>query len=444
MSAFDYLLINVAFLAAYSYRFDGLSTFIPNQYLQLLLFYNLAWAASAFVLDTYRLIRFTDYTKLMTDLVKILIVHLLLVAAFNGLVKTYYSRLMLIYIYSALILLIPLWRLLFIYLLRQSRIQGQLLKKAIVVGYSSEARELLRFFKDQPEQGYKVEAIIDNNFPGATVKMNQLYNFLNSNKVDEVFCSVSAFNRKQLAALVDFCENNLLRLRLLPEYKGFGYSKLKIDFYGHIPLLFLRPIPLDLTFNRFLKRSFDIVFSLFVIVFILSWLLPIIAIFIKMDSKGSVFFKQKRSGLQNEDFYCLKLRTMAKNSESDAKQAQKGDMRITKVGTFLRKTSLDELPQFFNVLMGDMSVVGPRPHMVLHTQEYSKIIDRYMVRHLIKPGITGLSQVKGFRGETEDPAKMKNRVKVDIFYMEHWSIWLDLKVIFLTVYNVFRKEENAF
>jgi exopolysaccharide biosynthesis polyprenyl glycosylphosphotransferase len=236
----------------------------------------------------------------------------------------------------------------------------------------------------------------------------------------------------------------LIRLRLIPEYKGFEYAQLKTDFLGHVPVFYLRVSPLDMPLNRWIKRIFDVVFSSIVILLVLWWLLPILGIIIKLESKGPIFFKQKRSGMNNHDFYCYKLRSMAVNRDQDEVQATKGDRRITRFGAFLRKTSLDELPQFFNVWWGDMSVVGPRPHMIAHTEQYRQLIDQYMVRHWIKPGVTGLSQVKGYRGETTDPRMMKNRIKVDVFYLEHWTFLLDLKVVLLTVYNALRGEDNAY
>ncbi len=185
-------------------------------------------------------------------------------------------------------------------------------------------------------------------------------------------------------------------------------------------------------------------FSLFVIVFLLSWLLPLLALIIKHDSAGPVFFRQRRSGLYNDSFWCLKLRTMQVNADAHQKQATRDDCRITRVGKILRRTSLDELPQFFNVLLGNMSIVGPRPHMLKHTEEYSRIIDTFMIRHLIKPGITGLSQIRGLRGETLDSFLMRNRVKVDIFYLEKWTFFLDIKIILLTIRALIRLDKNAY
>ncbi|MGJ1416658.1 exopolysaccharide biosynthesis polyprenyl glycosylphosphotransferase [Sphingobacterium multivorum] len=196
--------------------------------------------------------------------------------------------------------------------------------------------------------------------------------------------------------------------------------------------------------NRLKRRVFDLLVSGFVMLFILSWLVPIIGIIIKIQSPGPIFFKQLRSGRNNKPFYCYKFRSMVVNKDSDAKQATKNDKRITAIGKFLRKTNLDEFPQFINVFLGNMSVVGPRPHMLSHTEHYSKLIQHYMVRHFVKPGITGWAQVNGYRGETIDPNLMAKRVQHDIEYMRNWTVMLDVKIVFLTVFNMLRGEKNAY
>jgi len=205
-----------------------------------------------------------------------------------------------------------------------------------------------------------------------------------------------------------------------------------------------RTISLDESSHKIVKRIFDIFFSTAIILVLLSWLIPVLAIIIKMDSRGSVFFVQKRNGLNNREFNCFKFRSMEINELADIEQVSKNDARITRVGKFIRKTSIDELPQFINVLLGDMSVVGPRPHMVSHTNMYAERIDKFMVRHLIKPGITGLAQTKGFRGEVETDKDIINRVKYDIFYIEKWSILLDLKIIFNTIFNTLKGDKKAY
>jgi len=193
------------------------------------------------------------------------------------------------------------------------------------------------------------------------------------------------------------------------------------------------------------KRLFDICFSLFVCVFVLSWLLPILWILVKLESKGPLIFKQNREGLNGDNFICYKIRSMRMNEKSyNNIHTTKNDSRITKIGSFLRKTSMDELPQFFNVLLGDMSVVGPRPHIASLSIEYQKEVHDYLKRHIVKPGITGLAQVSGYRGEVKRKSDIKNRVRLDIFYIENWSFFLDLKIIIKTVLNVFKGEDKAY
>ena len=230
----------------------------------------------------------------------------------------------------------------------------------------------------------------------------------------------------------------------MPDTKNVIFRNFKYEYYNYIPILSLRNIPLDDSLNKLVKRLFDIIFSLLVILFVLSWLTPIIALLIKLESKGPIFFSQSRTGINNKQFFCYKFRSMTVNKESNTIQATKNDKRVTKIGKFIRKTSIDELPQFFNVFFGNMSVVGPRPHMVSHTNKYAKSVDKFMVRHFVKPGITGLAQVSGFRGEIESKTDIINRVKYDIFYIENWSLLLDFKIIFLTINNVFKGEEKAY
>jgi putative colanic acid biosynthesis UDP-glucose lipid carrier transferase len=206
----------------------------------------------------------------------------------------------------------------------------------------------------------------------------------------------------------------------------------------------MRTIPLEDSFNMLIKRIFDVLFSSIVIIFILSWLTPIIAILIKLESKGPVFFKQSRNGFNYKEFDCYKFRSMTPNKDAHLYQATRDDQRVTKIGKLIRKTSIDELPQFFNVLFGDMSVVGPRPHMVSHTNMYAKKIDKFMVRHFVKPGITGLAQTSGFRGEIETDKDIIGRVKYDIFYIENWSLLLDLKIIAKTFLNAIRGDDKAY
>jgi exopolysaccharide biosynthesis polyprenyl glycosylphosphotransferase len=217
-----------------------------------------------------------------------------------------------------------------------------------------------------------------------------------------------------------------------------------MEIMEYVPLLSIRNEPLQSASNRAVKRAFDILFSSLVMLLLYPMLYLVIGLLIKLSSPGPILFKQKRTGLYGKEFDCYKFRTMRVNKEADEKQATRDDPRTTPIGAFLRHTNLDEIPQFVNVLKGDMSVVGPRPHMLKHTEQYSKLIDKYMVRHLVKPGITGWAQITGYRGETKTLEQMEGRVKRDVWYIENWSFFLDLKIIYVTVINMFQGEKNAY
>ena len=273
--------------------------------------------------------------------------------------------------------------------------------------------------------------------------LDDLLRDLNGEKIDNIIICDSGDVEEIYRPILKKAENQMVRIFFLPGFSSFlPATSLKV--VGDVPLFKLMPEPLQIPEKAFVKRAFDILFSLFVIIFILSWLTPIIAIIIRAESKGPVFFTQLRSGLDNKPFNCIKFRSMTINKDADLKVATKNDSRVTNFGAFMRKTSIDELPQFFNVLVGDMSVVGPRPHMLSQTEIYSEITDRYMLRHMVKPGITGWAQVTGARGEIFSEKDMQRRVEKDVWYIQNWSFFLDLKIIFLTVYNIFRGDEQAY
>jgi len=337
------------------------------------------------------------------------------------------------------------WRATLFYTLRIYRKRGFNYRKIIIAGIDENAKDLSAFFSTNTEFAYRFLGFFERkNYNGHEVAhdFDELESYCKKNEIDEIFCTTSRLTSSELQGIIDFGENNLIRIKFIPGSTLLQYDPSKVEFYGQTPIVNLRTIPLDNKLNKFLKRLFDILFSIGVIVLLLSWLLPVLAILIKIGTKGPVFFLQKRSGIRNKDFKCIKLRTMVVNLQADDLQAKRNDARITKLGKFLRRYSIDELPQFFNVLFSDMAVVGPRPHMIKHTEEYASLINKYMVRHLIKPGITGLSQSKGLRGETNDTSLMRNRIKVDIFYIENWSFSLDIKIIIQTLIQIFKGNDS--
>jgi putative colanic acid biosysnthesis UDP-glucose lipid carrier transferase len=324
-------------------------------------------------------------------------------------------------------------------------------KKVVIVGAGKVGRELYHHIMANSNLGYKVEGMFDDDLNTELEGSQRLlgsvkdcFSYAVANNVSEVFCALPGNDLEKIKLLMEESDHHMIRFRLVPDLKSFFDKNVMLELYGHMPILTPRKEPLENKANEIIKRAFDVLFSSLVIVLILSWVVPIIAIIIKFDSKGPVFFKQLRSGKGNKPFYCYKFRSMSVNADSDRNQATKGDLRITRVGAILRKTSLDELPQFFNVLLGEMSVVGPRPHMLKHTQDYSILINNFMVRHFLTPGITGWAQVKGYRGETRETRAMAQRVEADIWYLENWSILLDVKIIFLTIWQVVRGSDNAY
>ncbi|HLW32788.1 MAG TPA: exopolysaccharide biosynthesis polyprenyl glycosylphosphotransferase [Aequorivita sp.] len=432
----DLFLIN--YLA---YYFFGLS--IP--YFNYLVFVTLAWFILSLRSGFYEIYRFTHVANIMSLLGKQGIVFALLVFSFFGFYNNLNVAAITIFKYIFWVMLgIGVLKFTIYYLLKKYRLHlGGNIRKVVIIGLNQKTDQLRKFFTNNPVYGYRLYKTFDMKGPNK-VSIEECMDYILKEGIDEVYSSVAEIGHQDLVKLIDFVDNNLKILKFLPDNKEIYSKKLDFTYYGVLPILSMRRIPMDEPFNKFLKRAFDIVLSLFIIVCVLSWLTPILGLFIKLESKGPVFFKQKRNGLDYKEFYCYKFRSMKPNPDADLYQISKDDERVTRVGRIIRKTSIDELPQFINVLKGEMSVVGPRPHMVSHTHMYAERIDKFMVRHFVKPGITGLAQVSGFRGEVETESDIINRVKYDIFYLENWSLFLDIKIAFQTVYNALKGEEKAY
>lgn len=270
--------------------------------------------------------------------------------------------------------------------------------------------------------------------------------FAVNNQISEIYCTLSPENSAELYQMAEEAEKHFIRFRFVPDLRKFIDRKVHVDFIDHMPILSLRSEPMEYHTAQVKKRIFDVIMSLAICVLLLSWLLPILALIIKLDSPGPVFFTQKRSGKNNKEFSCLKLRSLKAHNNADGAVAQvtKNDDRTTRVGRFLRKSNLDELPQFLNVLMGQMSIVGSRPHMLKHTVDFSTMENQYMVRHLSKPGVTGWAQIHGHRGEIKQPGQLRQRLEHDIWYIENWNIWLDIKIVMMTIYVTFKGDKNAY
>tara|TARA_R110000868_G_scaffold252763_2_gene509458 strand:+ start:487 stop:1842 length:1356 start_codon:yes stop_codon:yes gene_type:complete len=416
---------------------------ITNTYL-FSLYISALWIIISFKNDFYEVQRYTKIVQVMTLILRQIGFFALILYTFIGVFKQpNISRLALGEYLLLVFLLVAFFKFFIFYLLNRYRAAfGGNLRNVVVIGDTEKSRQLINLFKKRLDFGYKFrkQFIIEND----DFSLQKCFSYIAENKIDEIYASIAELSNKQINKLIDFADNNLKELKFIPDNKDIYAKKLKYEYYEYIPIISLRDIPLQVPINKFLKRLFDILLSLAVIVFLLSWLTPLLAILIRLESKGPIFFKQTRNGFNYSEFDCYKFRSMTPNKDAHLNQATKGDQRITILGKFIRKTSIDELPQFFNVLFGDMSVVGPRPHMVRHTNLYAEKVDKFMVRHFVKPGITGLAQVSGFRGEVETDKDIINRVKYDIFYIENWSLLLDIKITVQTFINAVKGDDKAY
>ena len=405
------------------------------------------WIITSFFSRFYEVYRFTTPVEILTKIAKQSVIFILLIIAYFPFNKEFVFSGKAIALYSiSLFSVIILIKSLFFYYLKKYRIvTGNNFRNAIIIGYTNEALDLKKIFDERPDYGYRFKGFfsdkkVNENIEG---KIASIKTYCIENKIDEIYCSLNEISDEKLKDLVEFGDNNSIVVKFIPDSKAIFSKNLKIDYYELFPVLSLQKTALHDPLIKNFKRGFDFIFSLFVIILVLSWLTPLMALLIKLESRGPVFFKQSRPGLDEQEFLCYKFRSMQVNVTTE-KEASRNDPRVTRIGRFIRKTSIDELPQFFNVLLGDMSVVGPRPHLWSQNKNYGNRIKKYMVRHYVKPGITGLAQVKGCRGEIETDNDMINRIKYDVFYIENWSIWMDIKIIIQTVVNIFKGEEKAY
>ena len=421
-----------------------------NEYLLYFATINLVWMGMVYMTSLYLTkdwLNFESFSK-RTLRCYLLTVSLTLMGMF--LYHYSYSRFFITITFIGFGLMLVVNRVFFFMLVQYLRSHAAFKKNVVVLGYNHISKKLIHYLQHETKLVNVIACFEDeenvrelSSFP-IKDSLKECIPFSIENQVTEIYSTLAPESHPYLYELAKDAEKNFIHFKFVPDYHFFVNRNIYVDFVDDIPVLSLRNEPLDDTGNRIKKRLFDIAFSLLVIVFILSWLVPIIAILIKLDSKGPVFFTQLRSGKNNLPFRCIKFRSLHINDEAHSKQVTKGDNRITRVGRILRKTNLDELPQFFNVFQNEMSIVGPRPHMLKHTEDFSHLYKQYMVRHFVKPGLTGWAQVHGFRGEIRDNKLLRKRIEHDIWYLENWSLWLDLRIILLTIYVTIKGDKNAF
>ncbi|MBC5774626.1 undecaprenyl-phosphate glucose phosphotransferase [Pontibacter sp. KCTC 32443] len=447
----DYCLLNGILYACFITTNHDLAWLDVYDYRLTILLLNFCWFYSSNIFDIYSYILKRDAILILNANLGALCIFSVLAALIKlTLPELYIPPTPFIYYFALFPFLILVWRFLFLLLRRHYRKSWIGYNKIVIIGSGSVGIDFHNYISSNPHLNYRALGIFDDdpklvppyiNYLGC---VDECLNYANANNIKEIYCALPQTECERIERLMQEADDKIIRFRIVPDIKGIIHKPLLVDMFGFVPVLKPRPEPLENKANEIAKRTFDIVFSLLVIILGLSWLTPILALIIKLDSKGPVFFVQLRSGKNNKPFYCLKFRSMVVNSESDSKQAIKGDERVTRVGRIIRKTSIDELPQFINVLLGHMSVVGPRPHMLKQTVDYSQVINSYMVRHFLTPGITGWAQVNGYRGETRETSSMFNRIKADLWYLENWSILLDMKIIFLTIWQLLKFEDDVY
>lgn len=446
----------ICVLAFYFFDFDRepiepwFSFLAKNKGAFFIIYASLLWLITSYSIKFYNVYRYTSSLDIAGLILKQMALYFVGTFAFVGFFRsiTVGASAIVQYILYAF-LLISIIKFASYFALRQYRkfLNGNK-RFVLIIGNNDVAQELQDFFKRKRDYGYDLKGVysdIDSTNVDGNIKDG--INYLKEDQgIDEIYCAMDELSEKQVNTFVKYADINHCNIKFIPASKNLFSKHLKTDFYNYLPVLSIQEVTLKKPFNVVLKRGFDILFSLVVIIFVLSWLSIILFILIKLESKGPLYYKHKRNGINYKEFECYKFRSLKVGSENGTDYVKKKDDRVTKIGAFLRRTSLDELPQFYNVLFGDMSVVGPRPHMLSFTDDYSKKIDKYnfVIRHNVKPGITGLAQTKGYRGEVKQDEDIINRVKYDIYYIENWSLLLDLKIILDTIVLIIKGDKNAY
>lgn len=447
----DLILITVSFVVTNYLVYGKIASFNYHNF-YLLFTTELVWVLILLRFNLYETPRMLYVDKLLSNNLKALLYFVVFNSAILFFVSNYkFSRSYILVFLGIFSFLLLLWRFIFYFLIKKKRIIRPILRTIVVVGVNEHISNIVNKVLTKPEFEYKVLGIFtEAKISGELLKhnlgkLNETIDYLEQNRVDEILISLPHKYSEIINKLIVYADNHMIRVNIIPEFSEYLFHSFSIDYISNVPIMKYRKEPLQSLTNRILKRGVDIVISTIIIVAVFSWLFPLLAILIKLNSKGPIFFVQERTGKDGKSFKCFKFRSMTVNDKSDSLQATKNDSRITRIGAFLRRTSLDELPQVFNVFFNNMSLVGPRPHMLKHTEEYRLLVDKFMVRHFAKPGLTGWAQIMGYRGETKTVQDMENRAYADIWYIENWNLMLDVKIMFKTAYiMLFKKEENAF
>ncbi len=449
----DLLCINTFYLLVY--KFAGFFLFqevnlSSNVVLILLLLINLSYFFVSYIVPNNILSNILYFDRIIRrSLFFITLYAIVLTVGVVLFVNIHISWYIWILSYVLLSITFLAWHIAFRIVLKAYRGKGRNFKNIIIIGSSPIGLDINRELSSSV-YGYRNLGVFDDKEPSNELifryrgPIDNVEQFCLDENVDEIYCTLQINESEKVAKLLNFAERNMIRFFLVPEFYKYINRKLVLTFLQSTPVLTIREEPLQSFSNRLLKRGFDVAFSLGMLVTVFPVLYIICGLIIKIESPGPVMFKQERTGLKGKPFVCYKFRSMKLNKEADSQSAVKSDPRVTRIGAFMRKTNIDELPQFINVLRGEMSVVGPRPHMIKHTETYNKLLDTFMIRHIIKPGLTGWAQVSGYRGEVKTVDQMEGRLKHDVWYIENWSFMLDVKILFVTLFKMFKGDKNAY
>ncbi|MBE0539755.1 MAG: undecaprenyl-phosphate glucose phosphotransferase [Ignavibacterium sp.] len=449
----DLILINLSFIVS-AVLAQSLDTLLERNYMFiLLLLLNIIWFINANLTGFYSDFFTRSFSFQFFSILKSVLIQVGTTVLFIFLSKeNLFTRNFIVFYGLFLTITISLRTAAFKYVMISLRRKGKNIRNLLIIGASEVGQNFKETIISNPDFGYRFTGFLDDIIKEEAVvgTVDQLDNKLKQLEIDEVVIALGSQPTELLDEIIRVCNINAVRIHIIPDYFRFLSSRFQISTIGNFPIITARQEPLEEANRRFLKRSFDILFSSLVIIFVLSWLYPIIALFIKINSKGNILFIQKRIGVKNEMFNCYKFRTLTEESSKESEAFNPvlaGDKRITSIGKFLRKSNIDELPQFFNVIKGDMSVVGPRPHAIPYQDMYGKIFEEIKMRHNVRPGITGWAQVNGLRGDVENLEENKKRtllrMKYDLWYIENWTMRLDIQIILMTIWQMIRGNTKA-
>ncbi len=435
----DLFILNSCFIVFHIYRLDTFPNVFP-EHLMYFLHFNISWIFAYFVFDTKCLFMHKGLGDRIYMITKKLLIYMGVVVVTTYLFAPEYNPNHYFAEFLVLFYLVSISTYFINYkLLKYKREKDVNTTRAVIISNCEAGKRMRRIIESNPVLGYKFLGFIvsDNSTPQQDVlgAKQELEKLIREYQIQIIFSVQDDANWQFNQSLASKCDKYGVKFRFIIGNNYPFKLQLNVAKQTRIEVHNPRRCPLDDVVSRIGKRCFDIFFSSFIILFVFTWLFPIVALMIKFTSRGPVLFSQKRTGIGNKTFTCLKFRSMRPNLLSDIKQASLNDSRLTPIGRFLRSTFIDELPQFFNVFWGQMSVIGPRPHMLKHTEQYSELINHYLIRHYVKPGISGWAQINGYCGETDELWKMEKRVEYDLYYIYNWSFFADIQIAWRTVFK---------